>query len=333
MSEAKFTCFLVSQSGDGSIQQDLTQIKQEDLPPGDVLIRAQWSSLNYKDALAAEGHPGVAGKLPHVPGIDVAGLVEESSDDRYQKGDAVLVTGYDLGAPAWGGWSEYVRVPAEWIVPLPQGLTLRQTMVLGTAGFTAALCVHELLRNDASPDGGPIAVTGATGGVGVWAVRLLSLLGYEVHAITGKTNMSELLVKLGAAQVLGRETLKHNPERPLGKTRFAGGVDTVGGDMLVALLKSTEVTGCVSACGLVGGDKLTMTVYPFILRGVRLAGVTSSLCPRQPREQNWERLAGRWKTELPAAWSEEVSLTGLKDAIAKMKAGAATGRVVVRIAD
>jgi acrylyl-CoA reductase (NADPH) len=268
-----------------------------------------------------------------VPGIDVAGTVEESSDDRYQKGDAVLVTGYELGAPAWGGWSEFVRVPAEWIVPLPEGLSLRQTMILGTAGFTAALCVNELVRNEARPDGGPIAVTGATGGVGVWAVRILSHLGYEVHAITGKSTMSNQLRELGAAKVLGREALQDNPDRPLGKAQFAGGVDSVGGAMLVALLKSTQVTGCVSACGLVGGDKLSMTVYPFILRGVRLAGVTSSLCPRKPREQNWQRLAGPWKAELPDKLIEEVTLTGLREAISRIEAGAVAGRIVVRIAD
>lgn len=333
MSEATFNCFMVSDPGDGSIQQNLTRIKPDDLPPGDVLIRAQWSSLNYKDALAAAGHPGVAGKLPHVPGIDVAGIVEESSDERYQKGDAVLVTGYELGAPAWGGWSEFVRVPAEWIVPLPEGLSLRQTMILGTAGFTAALCVNELVRNDARPDGGPIAVTGATGGVGVWAVRILGQLGFEVHAITGKTAMADQLRDLGAAEVLGRDVLHDNPDRPLGKARFAGAVDSVGGRMLVALLKSTQVTGCVSACGLVGGDKLSMTVYPFILRGVKLAGVTSSLCPRKPREQNWDRLAGPWKAELPNTLIEEVQLTDLGEAIAKIKAGAVAGRIVVRIAD
>ena len=330
MSGEKFSCFQVTKP-DQEPQHAIEMLTVDQLPPGDVVIRVHWSSLNYKDALAATAHPGVAGELPHVPGIDAAGIVESSADARYQPGDKVLVTGYELGAPRWGGWSEYIRVPAAWVVPLPSSLGLKESMVLGTAGFTAAQCVRELEISAIAPGSGPILVTGASGGVGTWAVRLLSSLGYEVHAVSGKASQVDQLKSLGAQAVHGRAVLDDNPKRPLLPATWAGGVDTVGGKMLVALLKSTKVNGCISACGLVAGHQLDMTVYPFILRGVKLAGVTSSLCPRPLREEIWRRLSGPWRVDLPDELIEEVTMQELSAAVQRILRGEIAGRVIVRI--
>lgn len=331
MSTDEFRHFLVTRTEDGQLRHGVETTSLEQLPPGDTVIRVEWSSLNYKDALAARAHPGVAGELPHVPGIDAAGTIESSEDARYQPGDNVLVTGYELGAPVWGGWSEYIRVPSEWVVPLPESLSTRDAMVIGTAGFTAAQCLQEIQQRGVTPDDGPVVVTGATGGVGCFAVKLLAHNGYEVHAVTGKADAAKKLKSLGATEVFGRDALDDNPKRPLLTARWAGGIDTVGGNMLVALLKSTKIGGCVSACGLVGGDKLPMTVYPFILRGVALAGVTSSACPRPAREQVWKKLSGDWNVDLPSEWVEEIELAGVAHAIERIMKGGIAGRVVVRV--
>lgn len=329
MTSQDFSCFQVSRDENGQLRHTIETLRLDDLPAGDVVIQVQWSSLNYKDALATQAHPGVVGELPHVPGIDAAGTVETSSDPRYQPGDRVLVTGYELGAPAWGGWSEYIRVPAEWVVALPNGLTPREAMVLGTAGFTAAQCVRELQLNGVAE--GAVVVTGATGGVGCCAVRLLSTLGYEVHAVSGKSSMRQSLLELGASDVHPRALLEDNPERPLLKARWAGGVDTVGGTILDALLKSTNIGGCVSACGLVAGDKLNLTVYPFILRGVKLAGVTSASCPRAIREQVWKKLSTDWRIALPDDFVSEVELRHLAGAVQKIAAGENVGRTIIKV--
>lgn len=331
MSDTEFRHFKVFRTEDGQLRHEIQTTNLESQPPGEVVIRVAWSSLNYKDALAAQAHPGVAGELPHVPGIDASGTVESSEDARYQPGDKVLVTGYELGAPRWGGWSELIRVPADWVVPLPESLSLREAMIYGTAGFTAAQCLMAIDRAGVAQENGPIVVTGATGGVGCFAVKLLSHCAYEVHAVTGKADAVDSLKALGAAKVMGRDELEDNPKRPLLSARFAGGIDTVGGNMLVALLKSIKIGGCVSACGLVGGDKLPMTVYPFILRGVSLAGVTSSSCPRPIRETVWKRLSSDLKVELPDEWVEETTLEKVPDAIERIKQGGIKGRVLVRV--
>ncbi len=333
MAEINFNCFQVNKLPDGQLSHSIKQISLDDWPAGDVVIKVSHSSLNYKDALAAAGHPGVAGKLPHVPGIDAAGVVAQSTDSRYAEGDAVLVTGYELGAPAWGGWSEYIRVPADWVVRMPSSLSPKAAMALGTAGFTAAQCVRELQGRDVEPDSGPVLVTGATGGVGCLSVRLLSKLGYEVHAMTGKAEMADNLKLLGAHAVHSRDILTDNPKRPLLSAKWAGGVDTVGGSPLVAFLKSTKINGCVAACGLVAGDQLDATIYPFILRGVSLSGVTSASCPRTAREWIWDQLNSDWNVELPEEWIEEVTMQELPAAIDRIRQGKISGRVVVRIAD
>lgn len=328
-----FNCFQVHELPDGQLSHSIKQISLEDWPAGDVVIKVAHSSLNYKDALAVDGHPGVAGKLPHVPGIDAAGTVVDSTDSRYAQGDVVLVTGYELGAPAWGGWSQYIRVPADWVVRMPSSLSTKAAMVLGTAGFTAAQCVRELKGRNVEPESGPVLVTGATGGVGCLSVRLLSKLGYDVHVMTGKAEMTDRLKQLGANEVHGRDVLTDNPKRPLLSARWAGGVDSVGGSPLVAFLKSTKINGCVAACGLVAGDQLDTTIYPFILRGVSLAGVTSASCPRSAREWIWDQLNSEWEIALPDEWVEEVRLAELPAAIERIRQGKITGRVVVSIDD
>ena len=333
MQNLEFDCFLVKRSADGQVGHSIQTITLDDLPAGEVVVQVAWSSLNYKDALATQGHPGVAGELPHVPGIDASGAVVSSSDPRYKEGDIVLVTGYEFGAPVWGGWSEYIRCPADWLVPMPSSLSPRDAMVLGTAGFTAAQCVRELQTRNVKPDDGPLLVTGATGGVGCCAVRLLASLGYEVHAVTGKESMHGPLKELGAREVHGRDLLQDNPKRPLLSARWAGGVDTVGGGLLVAFLKSTKINGCIAACGLVAGDQLATTIYPFILRGVSLAGVTSSSCPRPDREWIWEKLNSDWRIELPDDWVEETTLRDLPNAIERIGQGKVAGRVLVKVAD
>ncbi len=324
-----FRCVYVARSGD-HVGRRVANRELSELPSGDVTIAVQWSSLNYKDALAATGNMGVAPILPHVPGIDAAGVVLEGSD-RFAEGEKVLVTGYELGGKHWGGWAEQIRVPESWVVPLSESLSLRDAMILGTAGFTAAQCVRELVRNQVAPTGKPIVVTGATGGVGCLAVKLLSHLGYRVTAVTGKAEAADWLRNLGAHDVITREELDVPSTRPLLSTRFGGGVDTVGGRMLVSILKSTDVNGCVAACGMVAGTELNMSVFPFILRGVRLAGITSALCPMDERLKIWEWLSGDWKLGHLDEVATEVDLDGLMPKIDEILAGRIRGRVVVRV--
>src|SRR5262245_55437925 len=240
MTDKSFRCFLAEKDPAGNVRRGMTERSLTDLPPGEVLVRVEFSSLNYKDALAAQGHPAVVRKLPHVPGIDAAGTVAESSDGRFKPGDRVVITGYELGAGQWGGWAEYVRVPAGWVVPLPAGLSLKETMVLGTAGFTAAQCVSAIVLNGVVPDDGEILVTGATGGVGCLAVKLLAKLGYSSVAVTGKPNLTSRLYEWGAGRVLKREEAVNNTDRPLLTGFWAGAVDTVGGQTLTTIIRETR---------------------------------------------------------------------------------------------
>lgn len=320
-----FRAYLVDESKRGA----LVDLHVDELPAGDVLIRSSFSSLNYKDALAATGHPGVARTLPHVPGIDVAGTVESSSDDRFQPGDEVFVTGYELGAPRWGGWSQKVRVPADWVVPIPRKATPREVMSLGTAGFTAAQCVAAIQLHGIAPGDGEVVVTGATGGVGSTAVALLAKLGYQVAAVTGKMDHREQLLQWGASRVLPRETIDTSSEKPLLKSMWAAAVDTVGGKVLAGVIKQLGHRGCVAACGNVAGTDLPLTVFPFILRGVKLDGIDSAQCPRNDRLVIWERLFGPWKLDGFETHSTVVPLTNIDEHVQKMLNGQVTGRVVV----
>jgi acrylyl-CoA reductase (NADPH) len=328
-----FTCYVVEKDANGEIKSGLGRRSLSDLPEGDVLIRVAYSSLNYKDALAATGRPGVAKKFPHVPGIDAAGEVVESSSPDISKGQQVLVTGYELGAGRWGGWARYVRVPAEWVIPLPQGLSLAGSMQLGTAGFTAALSVDAIKFHDVSPQSGEIVVTGATGGVGCLAVAMLAKLGYTVVAVTGKADRHDWLKQLGAARVIGRGDVDVKGGNPLLKAVWAGAVDTVGGNVLATLLRTTHIGGCVTACGLVAGPELATTVFPFILRGVTLCGIDSGWTKRERRLELWRRMANEWKPDRLAEVSTEVALADVDEPVKRILAGGVAGRTVVRIGD
>jgi putative YhdH/YhfP family quinone oxidoreductase len=328
-STAPVSCYLVRRDADGRVTAGIEAITQDDLPAGDVLIRVAYSSLNYKDALASQGHPGVVRSFPHVPGIDCAGTVVESGDDKYQPGEEVLVTGYELGAGHWGGYAEFVRVPAEWIVRLPQGLTVRTAMIYGTAGFTAAQCVTAITERGITPERGPVVVTGATGGVGSLAVAILAKLGYHVDAVTGKREQHEWLRGIGARTILGRDGVHDESNRPLLTARWAAAVDTVGGPPLSTVLRSIEHRGCVAACGLVAGAELSVSVYPFILRGVTLAGIDSAKCPRAQRLEMWQKLAGPWRIDKLEQLADEVTLDDLPERINKILLGQIVGRTLV----
>jgi acrylyl-CoA reductase (NADPH) len=327
----KVRCYLVHRDESGQATAGIETLPLENLPEGDVLIDVQYSSLNYKDALAATGNTGVARKFPHVPGIDAAGVVLESSSAEFNVDDEVVVTGYELGSGAWGGWCEAIRVPADWVVPLPDGLTSEEAMILGTAGFTAAQCVDALQHQGVHPDSGPVVVTGATGGVGSLAVSILAKLGYEVTAITGKAEQHAWLKQLGAAHVAGRDAVDDASDRALLRANWAGAVDTVGGNTLATLLRSTDYRGCVTACGLVGGADLNLTVYPFLLRGVRLIGIDSAHCPMDVRLQIWQQLAGPWKLDALTQLATHLQLEDVTDAVQQILAGQMSGRYVVDV--
>jgi len=330
MASDTFRCFYVERVDD-QIKQSITQRPVEELPSGDVTIRVEYSSLNYKDALAANAHPGVARRLPHVPGIDAAGVVLQSTDSRFQPGDQVIATSYEIGAERWGGWSELLRVPAEWVLPLPEGLSAFDAMVLGTAGLTAALSVAALQEHGVSPERGEVAVTGATGGVGSLAVMLLAKLGYAVAAVTGKKDREEMLRSWGARRIVAREDMLAPADKPLLSVRFAAGVDTVGGLMLSTLLRQIDQYGCVAACGLVGGMEVPITVYPFILRGVTLAGISTAWTPRPRRDEIWRRLASQWRLAIPDNVVDVVPLHDVGSRIQRILAGQIVGRVVVDV--
>jgi putative YhdH/YhfP family quinone oxidoreductase len=327
--DERFPCFLVRKDDAGAVTARVETITCDELPPDDVLIEVAYSSLNYKDALACQGHQGVVQRFPHVPGIDCAGTVVESESPHFRPGDEVIVTGYDLGAAHWGGYSKFVRVPAEWIVPLPAGLTPRETMIYGTAGFTAAQCVTAIVERGIRPERGPVVVTGATGGVGSLAVAILANLGYEVTAVTGKQGVTSLLHHLGAAKIVGRGEVADDSDRPLLASRWAAAVDTVGGRPLATIVRSLQHRGCVAACGLVAGTELTLTVHPFILRGVTLAGIDSAKCPRPQRLEMWQKLAGPWRVDQLEELAEVVTLDGLPSRVPEILAGEIIGRTLV----
>ncbi len=315
---------------DGRIHGSVVTATLDELSAGEVLIKASYSSVNYKDALAATGTGKILRRFPLISGIDVAGVVAASSDSRFRAGDEVLVTGYDLGVAQDGGYAGYVRVPGDWVVPLPDGLTPFEAMALGTAGFTAGLSVLRLERNGLRPARGKVVVTGSTGGVGSIAVATLARLGYDVTAITGKDDAREYLQQLGAREVLSRTTLEMGT-RPLERAQWAGAVDAVGGDMLAWLTRTTDHWGGIASTGLTGGVELHTTVMPFILRGVSLIGIDSAACPMEIRIEVWRRLATDMKPSALRAIATEIPLEGLHDAFATLLAGKARGRFVVNL--
>lgn len=331
MDHKVFQAMVVHETAEGQFLRRIEEMSLADLPQGDVLIRVHYSSLNYKDALSASGHKGVTRAYPHTPGIDAAGVVEESFDGRFRFGDRVLVTGYDLGTNTPGGFGQYIRVPAEWVVKLPRNLSLRESMIYGTAGVTAGLSVFKLQAHDVTPDQGEILVTGATGGVGSLAVGILAGDGYPVVAATGKLEATQFLLDLGAREVVHRDEVRDASGRPLLSGRWAGAVDTVGGEYLATALKSTRQGGAVTCCGLVASPDLPTTVYPFILRGVSLLGVDSQNCPMSMRLRVWQKLAGEWKLANLNDLAAECSLEGLEAEIERILQGKQRGRVVVNL--
>ena len=328
-----FRAFLVEKNEDGSFVRSVVERELADLPEGELLIDVKYSSLNYKDALSATGSPGVTRNYPHTPGIDVAGTVVESTVTDFAVGDEVVVIGFDLGMNTSGGFGERVRVPANWAVPLPHGLSLEEAMILGTAGFTAALSVHKLEQSGMSPKGGPVLVSGATGGVGCVAITLLDQLGYEPHAVTGKAHQHEFLRSIGAREILSREDLEAGGDRPLLKELWGGVVDTVGGGMLFNAIKGLRYGQSAAACGLVNSPNIPATVLPFILRHVNLLGIDSVELPLPEKVEIWDKLAGVWKlNELATLKKSTLSLTTLSEAIDTMLKGEMVGRGLVDLA-
>ncbi|MEH6414025.1 YhdH/YhfP family quinone oxidoreductase [Pseudomonas sp. CGJS7] len=315
---------------DRGYRSGLEQVSIDDLSPGELVIKTAYSSINFKDALAGTGEGKILRKFPLVGGIDVAGHVVASSDAKFKEGDAVLVTGCGLSETRDGGYSEYARIEAQWAIPLPAGLSLRESMVLGTAGFTAALALHRMLDNRQTPEHGPLAVTGATGGVGSLALDIFTRAGFQAHAISGKPEQTDYLKSIGARQVLGRDVLSAG--RPMESARFGGGLDNVGGPMLASLLAQTAPYGNVATAGLAASHALDTTVMPFIIRGVSLLGVASAGTARAIREDIWQRLGSDWKpAHLDRICTREVGLSELPQAFAGMLAGGSLGRTLVVI--
>ncbi|MFT6431005.1 MAG: alcohol dehydrogenase [Halopseudomonas sp.] len=327
---SEFKALVVSEE-DGKYISRVSTRHIDELPAGEVLIRVRYSSLNFKDALSASGNKGVTRTFPHTPGIDAAGVIEVSSVPELSVGDEVIVTGYDLGMNTAGGYGQYIRVPAAWVLKRPEGLSLRDSMVLGTAGLTAALCIDKLEQAGLSPDQGPVLVTGATGGVGSIAVAMLASLGYQVAAATGKATQGGFLKGLGASQIIERSQLEAGKEKPMLKEQWAGAVDTVGGDILFNVVKSLRYGASVVTCGLTAGTQFQGSVMPFILRNVNLLGVDSVEQPLVVKASMWDRLSFQWKTDLHNL-EREVTLDQLPQEIQTILGGNMTGRVVVNLA-
>ena len=325
-----FRAFQVTKTADRQFPRAIVQRDSADLPAGDLLIDVAYSSLNYKDALSATGNPGVTRNFPHTPGIDAAGVVAESSSADFAVGDEVIVIGFDLGMSTAGGFAQKIRVPADWAVPMPSGLNARSAMILGTAGFTAALCIDKLESiGGLAVDDGPVLVTGATGGVGSVAVSLLAKLGYEVHAVTGKPAQHDFLRRLGANEISSREDATANAGRPLGREKWGGVVDTVGGEILVDGLKSLRYGKSLAACGLVASADIPGTVLPFILRHVNLLGIDSVEFPLPQKAAIWQKLAGPWQLDDLEDLVEALTLDTLSAAIDRILAGEMVGRGLV----
>ncbi len=309
----------------------LVERPASDLADGDVVIAVRYSSLNYKDAMASRGHRGVVKALPHVPGIDAVGTVLESGTTGVEAGAEVLVTSYELGVERWGGWAGLVRVPDEWVVPLPSSLSAFEAMALGTAGLTAAQCVAALRHNRVDPESGPVVVTGSSGGVGSLAVAILARLGYEVWAVSGKADRADWLKDRGASEILSRDAIPQDASKPLASTRWAGAVDTVGGAILAGLIRATKPRGCVAACGVVAGAEVPTTVYPFILRGVTLAGIDSAWCPTDVRNALWDHLSTDWKPAFLDQIGQIVPLSEVETHVDQILQGQVIGRIVLDV--
>lgn len=310
----------------------IRDLDESQLPEGEVTIAVEWSSVNYKDGLACSPTGRVVRTYPMVPGVDLAGTVRESADPRFHPGDAVVVIGYDVGVAHFGGYAELARVPADWVCPLPEGLTAKEAMALGTAGFTAAMSVDALERHGLTPGKGPVIVTGATGGVGSTAVSMLAGLGYTVAGSTGKDTEHDFLRQLGAADILSRDEASAESTRPLESERWAGAVDPVGGSTTAYLARTMKYGGSIALSGLTGGGEVHTSVFPFILRGVNLLGIESVWCSMDVRRRIWERCAGDLKPAgLLDTIAHETGLEGVPDAVAQILEGKVRGRILVKV--
>ncbi|EHB67267.1 acryloyl-CoA reductase [Paenibacillus lactis] len=328
----QFQAFVLRQDDQGGVQSAVESLRLDQLPEGDVLVQVSHSGVNYKDGLASIPNSSIVRRYPFIPGIDLAGKVVESTHPGFKPGDGVLCTGYELGVSHEGGFSQYARVKGDWLLHLPDGLSPRDAMAIGTAGFTAALSIAALIRNGLSNDQGPVLVTGATGGVGSFAVSILSRLGYSVTASTGKTSHAEWLKRLGAEDVLSREETAADSGKALSSQKWAAVVDPVGGSQLGSLLKSVRYGGSIAVSGMTGGGAFETTVFPFILRGINLLGIDSVFCPLDVRTSIWEKLADEWKPETVLAEGiTEYGLTDLPGLLQTILAGEAVGRSVVRL--
>ncbi|MEA0563210.1 NADPH:quinone oxidoreductase family protein [Lysinibacillus irui] len=328
MTVENFQALVVNKDHDFTVK--VNNLTFEDLPQGEVLIKVSYSGINYKDSLASIPDGKIVTSYPFVPGIDLAGVVVSSEDPRFNEGDEVIATSYEIGVSHFGGYSEYARIPAKWIVPLPKGLSLKEAMVIGTAGFTAALSIQKLEDNAIHPEKGKILVTGATGGVGSFAVAILSTLGYQVEASTGKEDEHDYLHKLGATTIVNREEVFDGKIRALGKQKWAAAVDSVGGEPLASLLSQIQYGGAVASSGLTAGTQLPTSVFPFILRGVNLLGIDSVYCPMDIRLKIWDRLATDFKPANIANFIQrEVTLQQLPDVLPVLLKGQARGRFLV----
>ena len=326
-----FTALLVTESAPKQFTHALVRRELSDLPEHDTLIRVNWSSLNYKDALSFSGNKGITRSYPHTPGVDAAGVIEESP--AFEKGTEVMVVGFDLGMNTPGGLAEFIRVPSEWVIPVPAGLSLRECMILGTAGFTAAQCLFRLQQNGLTPESGEVVVTGATGGVGSVAVALLARAGFKVAASSRSPEQAAWLLDIGADSLISSDQLTEDSGKPMLKGRWAGAVETVGGKTLEVLTRSMRHRGVLTCCGMITGSELHTNVFPFILRGLSLIGIDSAECPMPMKKDIWAKLAADWKLEpeVLERIATEIPLSDAANALTEMKNGHSRGRTVVRV--
>ena len=331
MNQKTFKALVVTEKEKDQFVRGIKDRNIDDLPQGDVLVNVKYSSLNYKDVLSTQGNRGVTRHYPHTPGIDAAGIVAESQSEAFKPGDDVIVTSYDLGMNTSGGFGQYIRVPSQWVVKMPEKLTARESMIFGTAGFTAALSVYRLVDYGITPDMGRILVSGATGGVGSIAVSILAKAGYEVVAVNGIVDEKDYLMEIGAKEVISIEEAADTSGKPLLKGLWAGGIDTIGGEILATMIKSIQQHGGVTCCGNVGSHDLPLNVYPFILRGVTLMGIDSQNCPMPTRLKVWNKIANEWKIERLEPITTEVPLDGLKERIDLVLQKKHKGRTIVKL--
>ncbi len=327
MDKINFRAYVVDQE-DGKFTGNIKNRKLEDLPEGDLLLKVHYSSLNYKDALSASGNKGVTRNYPHTPGIDAVGTVVKSDNDLFKTDEKVIVTSYDLGMNTDGGFAEYIRVPSQWAVKLPDNLSMKESMVYGTAGLTAGMSVLRLTES-VKPDDGNIIVSGATGGVGALSIAILGKLGYSVTAVTGKESEKEYLRNLGAREIISRKEFENSDTKPLLKPQFAGAIDTVGGTILANIIKSIKPMGAVTCCGNAASSKLELTVFPFILRGITLIGIDSQNYPMSYRKEVWNKLASDWKQSMLLETYNEISLEDIDEKVSLMLQGTLKGRTII----